>query len=163
METALTAEELAKIQEDSDFIKGLAEEYMQHIGGSINADNMQMLTTSQHTLLAYSIILDEVMEGGFIQLIMNGWGPYIFFNPFATILREWGAVDLARIINKAKKEYQKYRVELEKDCSDEEFMALYEKLDKLNELGDDFLDDIQEVATPLIAQYVRDNMDEFTV
>ncbi len=46
---------------------------------------------------------------------------------------------------------------------DEEFMALYEQLEKLNDLGDDFLDDYQEDTTPAIAQYVAQNAEKFAI
>ena len=45
--------------------------------------------------------------------------------------------------------------------NDEEFMAIYEELEKLNDLGDDFLDEHQETTTPAIAKYVMENDEKF--
>ena len=53
------------------------------IGGELTAETMPLLTGEQHSLLAYQIFRDEIMVGGFCQLIQNGYGGYIFDNPFA--------------------------------------------------------------------------------
>jgi hypothetical protein len=153
--------DLSKIEADSAFIHEQTDRYLETIGGQLNSENMGLLNVNQHTLLAYRIILDEVMEGGFIQLIQNGWGPYIFNNPFAKILREWGEKDLANLIFSAGNYYRKHKEELEADMSEEDFMALYEAHEELNDMGDDFLDEIQEFSTPSIANYVREHQESF--
>ena len=53
------------------------------IGGELTQDNISELNAQQITLLAYDILHQEVMDGGFVQLIHNGYGPFIFLNPFA--------------------------------------------------------------------------------
>ena len=152
---------LSKIEAESAFIHQMTDQYLEKIGNQLTAENMDLLNVSQHTLLAYRIILDEVMEGGFIQLIQNGWGPYIFNNPFAKVLRDWGERDLAKLIFEAGRYYHKHAEELETDLSEEDFMALYETHEALNDMGDDFLDDIQEESTPRIAEYVRAHRGDF--
>ena len=42
------------------------------VGGKLTAETMAQLNASQITLLAYRILREEVMDGGFIQLIHNG-------------------------------------------------------------------------------------------
>lgn len=153
--------DLRKIEAESAFIHEMTDRYLEKIGGQLTEENMGLLNVSQHTLLAYRIILDEVMEGGFVQLIQNGWGPYIFNNPFAKVLREWGERDLAKLIFEVGKYYRKHTEELEADLSEEDFMALYETHEALNDMGDDFLDEIQEESTPRIAEYVREHREEF--
>ena len=66
-----------------------------------------------------------------------------------------------KFIFEAKKEYHLNREKLEADMNDEEFMAIYEELEKLNDLGDDFLDEHQEKTTPAIAKYVMENIEKF--
>ena len=48
-----------------------------------SAEKMQLLTGDQHVLLSYKIMMEEIEDGGFLQLIQDGYGPYIFDNPFA--------------------------------------------------------------------------------
>ena len=57
------------------------------VGGILTGESMLKLNSDQITLIAYMILRNEVMEGGFIQLIHNGYGPFIFENPFAKAMR----------------------------------------------------------------------------
>ena len=52
------------------------------IGGELTAETMGMLNADQITLLAYIAMREEMMDGGFVQLIHNGWGHFIFHYPF---------------------------------------------------------------------------------
>ena len=55
---------------------------------TISADNMGELNSDQITLLGYLMLRDSVMDGGFVELIHNGLGEFIFFNPFGKAVRE---------------------------------------------------------------------------
>lgn len=85
------------------FLKVFIDKYLEVTGGKINADTMPLLNGYQHTLLGYHFFREEVMEGGFVQLIQNGYGPYIFDNPFAKAMRMFGAKDFSKLIYEAKK------------------------------------------------------------
>ena len=69
-----------------EFIQVFTDKYKEVIGGELTADTMPLLTGEQHSLLAYQIFRDEIMVGGFCQLIQNGYGGYIFDNPFAKVM-----------------------------------------------------------------------------
>ena len=47
------------------FIQVFTDKYKEVIGGELTADSMPLLTGEQHTLLAYQLFRDEVMDGGF--------------------------------------------------------------------------------------------------
>ena len=148
----------------ADFITYITDVYLDTLGGKLTPENMGQLSTDQHTLLCYRYLLDEVMEGGFIQLIQNGYAGYVLLGPFPYVLKkEWGMRDLSKLIYSVKSEYQHHREELVREMTDEEFMALYEQLEALNELGDDFLDDHQEETTPQVAQYVAEHAEKFAI
>src|SRR3712207_625389 len=83
-----------------EFVGIFVQTIKEAIGGELTAEAMQQLNSDQITLLGYDILREEVMDGGFIQLIHNGYGGFIYKNPFAKALREWGLRDLYRIINK---------------------------------------------------------------
>ena len=68
------------------------------IGGDLTAENMGELNADQITLLSWEILHDEVMDGGFVQLIYNGYGPFIFKNPFAKALRQWEMREPSKLI-----------------------------------------------------------------
>lgn len=123
-------------------------------------EQMGALNWYQNTLLAYHILAREVSEGGFLQLIQNGYGGYIFNNPFAKSVRLWGFHDLSKLIYKAKKIYDANREDLESDCSDEEFMAKYERYSKFDDIDDEFIES-EELWTNEMACYVDENIDKF--
>ena len=152
------------------FIEWVTDGYLAAIGGGLTAENMDMLSAEQHAVLCYRYVLDEVMEGGFIQLIMNGYAPYVLEGPFPMVVKkEWGSVegqekvmkDFSKLLYEVKKEYHKHQEELSQDMSDEDFMAMYEQLEELNELGDNFLDEHQEEVTPAVAKMIVENLDEY--
>lgn len=142
------------------FIQVFTDAYKKVIDGELTAETMPLLTAEQHSLLAYQIFRDEVMDGGFCQLIQNGYGGYIFANPFAKVMRLWGVSDLSKLVYAAKKIYDEHREDLERERTDEEFMAMYEQYEVFDELEDEFLEK-EEEYTSLVAGYVDEHLDLF--
>ncbi|MBR1547275.1 MAG: DMP19 family protein [Prevotella sp.] len=131
------------------------------IGGTLTADNMQQLNANQITLLAWNMLHDEVMDGGFVQLIHNGYGSFIFHNPFAKAVKQlWGMRDLSRLVYDAHTLYAKYHEAIERDCSDDEFMALFEQYPEFDALDDQFVES-EEQWTSQIARYIDEHLDVF--
>ena len=145
-----------------EFIKVFTDSYMETLGGELNGETMHLLNGQQTSLLAYVMLRDEVLDGGFIQLIHNGYGPFIFDNPFAKAMRIMGAHDFSKLVYKGKKLYDKYKNELTKDCSDEEFMALFERYPEFDDLDDNFIE-MEEEVTNILAHYVDEHLEEFAV
>ena len=142
------------------FLELIVARIMQAIGGQLTAETMGQLSADQITLLAYQTVRSEVMEGGFIQLIHNGYGPFIFLNPFAKAMRLWGARDFCNLIYEGRKLYEKYGEQLTRDCTDDEFMALYEQYEEFDELDDGFIE-MEETVTDIVAHYVDDHLSDF--
>lgn len=142
------------------FLKVFIDKYLEVTGGVINEKTMPLLNGYQHTLLGYHFFREEVMEGGFVQLIQNGYGPYIFDNPFAKAMRLFGAKDFSKLIYEAKKIYDAHRADLEKDCTEEEFMAMYEQYEAFDNLEEKYMED-EEQITAQIAAYVDEHLDSF--
>lgn len=130
------------------------------IGGELTVETMAELNSDQLTLLAWDMLHDEVMDGGFVQLIHNGLGPFIFKNPFAKAVRQWGVRDLSKMIYEAHTLWLKYREEIEVDCSEEEFMAMFERFPEFDDMDDLFVEN-EEAWTEDIAHYVDDHLDRF--
>ena len=138
-----------------EFIQVFTDKYKEVIGGELTAETMPLLTGEQHSLLAYQIFRDEVMFGGFCQLIQNGYGGYIFDNPFAKVMRLWGAEDFSKLVYKAKKIYDAHRHDLEKERTEDEFMAMYEQYEAFDDLEEEYLDILDTL--PKDNQYLEDN------
>ena len=142
------------------FIQVFTNKYKEVIGESFSAENMQLLNGEQHSLLAYQIFRDEIMEGGFCQLIQNGFGGYIFDNPFAKVMRMWGNEDFSKLIYRAKKIFDAHRAELERDRTDDEFMAMYEQYEAFDDLEETFFE-MEESDTETVARYVDEHIELF--
>lgn len=142
------------------FIQLFADAIRESIGGELTADNMARLNADQITLLAYMIFREEVMDGGFVQLIHNGYGPFIFHNPFARAMREWGAKAFTNLIYDGRRLFEKYGEELTRDCTDEQFMALFEQYPEFDDLDDAFIE-MEEEVTEIVAQYIDNNIEKF--
>ena len=128
--------------------------------GELTTETLSLLNSDQVTLLAYQILRDEVMDGGFVQLIHNGYGPFFFQNPFARAVKLWGLRDLSKLVYSVKDLYRKNHETIEKDCTDEEFMALFEQFPEFDNYDDEFVEN-EEQWTEMVAQYVDDHLDRF--
>ncbi|HJH63370.1 MAG TPA: DMP19 family protein [Bacteroides mediterraneensis] len=142
------------------FLKVFIDKYLEVTGGVINEQTMPLLNGYQHTLLGYHFFREEVMEGGFVQLIQNGYGPYIFDNPFAKAMRLFGVKDFSKLIYEAKEIYDAHRADLEKDCTEDEFMAMYEQYEAFDDLEEKYMEE-EELITAQIAAYVDEHLDSF--
>lgn len=142
------------------FVDAFVKAIREAIGGELTAETMGQLTSDQVTLLAWDTLHEEVMDGGFVQLIHNGYGPFMFKNPVAKALKLWGLRDLSKLIYDAHTLYVKYGSIIESDCTDEEFMALFEQFSDFDDLDDDFVEH-EEEWTALIAEYIDQHIENF--
>lgn len=150
----------AALEGMDEFIQVFTDKYLEVLGGSLDAGNMGMLTGEQHALLSYQIFRDEVMSGGYCQLIQNGYGAYLFDNPFAKAMRLWGAKEFSKLVYKVKEIYDANRAELERERTDDEFMAMYEQYEVFDDLEEAYLE-MEEQVTAQIAQYVDEHLELF--
>ena len=152
----------AAMQDMDAFLGVFINATKEAIGGELNAENMQQLSVAQITLLAYDTLHEEVMDGGFVQLIYNGYGGFIFDNPFAKVLRDWGLRDLAKMLFAVRKLYKEYGGKIQRECSDDEFMAMFEQYPEFDDYDDEFVEN-EENWTEAVARYVDEHIEEFVV
>lgn len=143
-----------------EFLQVFIDAYLEAIDGKLSAENMSKLNGSQHSLLAWHFFSTEMREGGFVQLIQNGYGAYIFDNPFAKAMKQFGAVELGKLIYKAKDIYDPNKKELERETTEEEFNAMYVDFEVFDELEEMYFD-MEEQQTSLIAAYVDEHIEDF--
>ena len=143
------------------FIRVFVDAIREAIGGEPTPETMQELNADQMTLLAWDTLHEEVMDGGFIQLIHNGYGPFIFKNPFAKALNKmWNMRELSKMIYEVHTLWLENREALERDCSDEEFMALFEQFPQFDDYDDRFVEN-EEEYTEQVARYIDDHLEKF--
>lgn len=143
-----------------EFLAAIVDAMHEVIGGELNADNMDRLNADQITLLGYITLRDTVMDGGFVELIHNGYGPFFYRNPFGKAMRNWGLQDLYKIMSKTHRLYSMHHEEIEKDCTQEEFDALYEQFPEFDDYDDAFVEN-EEDFTSMVAHYVDEHLDNF--
>ncbi len=148
-------------QEGMDsFVSAFVHAIRQGIHDELTAETMTQLNADQITLLAWDILHEEVMDGGFVQLIHNGYGPFIFKNPFAKAVKLWGLRDLSKLIYDAHALYLKHHEKIEQDCNEDEFMALFEQFPEFDDMDDTFVEN-EESWTEQIAEYVDLHIEQF--
>lgn len=131
------------------------------VGGQLTQEHIAQLNADQMTLLVWNVLHQEVMDGGFVQLIHNGYGPFVFKNPFAKAVKQlWGMRELSKLVYDAHTLYIKYGEKLERECTDEEFMALFEQYPEFDDMDDTFVEE-EEAWTEQIAHYIDEHIDHF--
>lgn len=142
------------------FLETILDAFKAQVGEELNADSMQKLNADQITLWGYMLLREELMDGGFVQLIYNGYGPFFFENPFAKAMRLWGLHDFSKLLYKAKKAYDEHKADLTRERSDEDFMAMFEQYPQFDELDDEFVEE-EENITSAVAYYVDEHINQF--
>ncbi|MGN1353970.1 MAG: DMP19 family protein [Alloprevotella sp.] len=150
----------AAMNESSEAVAREVKNAIEQTCDSLTAEALAELNAEQVTLWAFFILHDEVMDGGFVQLIHNGYGPFFFRNPFTKAMRLWGIDTLVPIMRRAEKLYKKYGRDIEKSCSDEEFMALFEQFPQFDDLDDEFVEEEEDICRA-VGQYVCEHLDGF--
>ncbi len=123
-------------------------------------DFLDELSEGQELMLSYDYVRMQVMQGGFIQLIENGYVGLLMDMP------EWlnmiGAKDMAKLIDDALKVYVLNKEMLEKSNTPEEFAKLYDELKEFEILDENFTH-LNDDTNRKILQYAIDNIDEFAI
>ena len=150
----------AALEGMDEFVKVFIDATLEAIGGQLTAQNMAELNSDQITLLAWHFLHEEMMDGGMIQLIHNGYGAFLWKNPTDKAFRNWGLVELSKLIKKSHFLYKSHHEEIEGDMSDEDFMALYEKYPEFDDYDDAFVEHEEEFTSD-VAHYVDEHLDDF--
>ena len=143
------------------FVQVFVDAIRKAVGGELTGENVQELNADQMTLLCWDTLHEEVMSGGFIQLIHNGYGTFIFKNPFAKALNKmWNMRPLSKMLYEVHTLWLENREALERDCTDDEFMALFEQYPQFDDY-DDFFVEHEEEWTEQIAHYIDEHIELF--
>jgi hypothetical protein len=121
---------------------------------------IDQLSLGQRLLVSYDYLRMQVLQGGFIQLIQNG---YIGILPeMPAWLQHVGANDMAQVIDDVLKVYVLNRELLDKQTTVEEFAKLYEELKEF-EIIDDRFNKAHYDTTEKIVSYAKAHIAEFAV
>lgn len=150
------------IDDPWDYLFEYLDKYEKILNKYPNKKLTDHLNDSQITLLSYNLLYGQVTNGGFIQLIQNGYGAFIFDSPFSEMIKTWGAEKIAKIVDDANIIYNKHKDELEKEISMDEFSELYEKINDFEPLEEYFYE-VMDSETKIIKDYVEKNINDFEI
>ena len=118
------------------------------------------LSEGQQLLISYDYVRMQVQQGGFIQLIQNG---YIGLLPdMPGWLNMIGATNMAQVIDDALKVYVLNRELLDKQTTVEEFAKLYEELKEFEIIDDRFRRADEETVEKIVA-YIKEHIEVFAI
>jgi len=88
---------LEKTESDFEYLQAILDKY-DDLWKAEPEKFMENFNENQITLLFYGVLYNQVQNGGFLQLIFNGYAPYIFSEPMVSGLKEFGAAATAELI-----------------------------------------------------------------
>ena len=75
-------------------------------------------------------------------------------------MKLWGLRDLSKLVYEAHTLYLKHHEQIEQDCTEEEFMALFEQYPEFDDMDDLFVEQ-EEEWTEQIARYIDEHIERF--
>jgi len=118
------------------------------------------LSEGQQMLICYDYIQNHVLQGGFIQLIQNGYVKMLV--PMPQWLHAAGDSQMAQVIDDALKAYVHNRDILDKETTVEEFAGLYELLPDFPPL-DELFKQYHPKTVETMLNYATNHIHEFAV
>ena len=156
----IPAATLAGAASDDEYLYLVVEAYEQLASPSAPLTKLDSFTNEAAVLLLFSTLKGQVENGGFIQLIQNGYGPAIFDSPLSQDLARWGATQTAELLDQARAIYQAHRAYLVRPRALAEFSALYKEFIQFEFLENQFYD-LAASQTASVRAYVAQHLSQF--
>jgi hypothetical protein len=102
------------------------------------------------------------IKGGFLKLIYDGYGEYVFEKPFSKIIKTWGAKKISRIVEKAKSIYEKHKDKVKKLGTLKELSDLCSEITDFEILDHEYMT-VSVEETLKIRKYIENNVNEFAI
>lgn len=120
---------------------------------------LENFSEEQISFLMYGVLYNQVQNGGFLQLLFNGYAPYIFGSPLSQDLRRWGADALANLLDEVKEDCLKTAEEIgAKEKTLEALSQSYGQYPKFNEYDARFS---ENDGTAQVKAYVESHLSDF--
>jgi hypothetical protein len=119
---------------------------------------IETLSPGQELLIRYDYVRMQVLQGGFIQLIQNGYIDLLLAMP--QMLTQVGAPEMAQLLDDVLKVFSLNFEGLSKETTVEEFAKLYEEYTEFEELDAKFVQ-YNPNAEKAIVSYALRFPDEF--
>ncbi|MCW3466169.1 DMP19 family protein [Chitinophaga nivalis] len=148
-------------EEDWDFIYAVLEPYQDAVEEAEDEFALlDQLSDDQQVLLTYDALYGQVTNGGFLQLIHNGYGQFVFENSFIDDLQRWSLQETAALLRQAEAIYVAHKELLEEERELEAFSRLYKEFTHFEPLDSAFYDIMDEEVTRF-RKYLETNLASF--
>jgi hypothetical protein len=114
---------------------------------------IETLSPGQELLIRYDYVRMQVLQGGFIQLIQNGYVNLLLSMPL--MLKQVGAVAMGQLLDDVLKVFSLNYEGLSKETSVEEFAKLYEEYTEFEELDARFAQENAATEKAIVAYALR--------
>lgn len=152
----LSFNELVKLQEQNE-IEAVFEQLVLPLHEELYKKQdftfIETLSPGQELLIRYDYVRMQVLQGGFIQLIQNGYINLLLSMP--EMLTQIGAADMAQLLDDVLKVYTLNIDGLSKETSVEEFARLYEEYTEFEELDARFATHNTSTEKAIVAYALR--------
>lgn len=119
---------------------------------------IETLSPGQELLLRYDYVRMQVIQGGFIQLLQNGYVGLL--PPLPEMLSQIGAPEMAKVIDDVLRVFALNNEALSKETTVEEFAKLYEEFKEFEALDAAF-EQLNAATEILLVDYALRYPDEF--
>lgn len=152
--------DLDKTKDAHEYLNLIRQKYIELWGAE--PDNLADNFTDDHFMLIYYMVLyDQVQNGGFLQLLFNGYGNAVFDSPMINTLKEWGALELSTTLERIKQPSMEVDNELKnKEKTLDILSKLYKEYPEFDHYDKEFYhnDGILEIKA-----YVESHMSDFII
>lgn len=114
---------------------------------------IETLSPGQELLIRYDYVRMQVLQGGFIQLIQNGYVNLLLSMP--QMLKQVGAPLMGQLLDDVLKVFSLNYEGLSKETSVEEFAKLYEEYTEFEELDARFAQENPSTEKAIVAYALR--------
>lgn len=121
---------------------------------------MNELSEGQQLLLSYDYVQTQVLQGGFIQFIQNGYVSLLLSLP--GWLEDIGANEMSKVIDDVLKVYVLNRERLDSETSVEDFAKLYNEFKEFEILDNEFAQ-LNDETIHQILDYALEAIEDFAV
>lgn len=119
---------------------------------------IETLSPGQELLLRYDYVRMQVMQGGFIQLLQNGYVGLL--PPLPEMLSQVGAAEMAQVIDDVLRVFALNNEALSRETTVEEFARLYEEFKEFEALDASF-ESLNAETEIILVDYALRFPDEF--
>jgi len=121
---------------------------------------MNELSEGQQLLLSYDYVQTQVLQGGFIQFIQNGYVSLLLSLP--GWLEDIGANEMSKVIDDVLKVYVLNRERLDTETSVEDFAKLYNEFKEFEILDNEFAR-LNDETIHQILDYALEAIEDFAI